>query len=88
MEEEVVVTTTRRKSDSADAALMTAEAREAGVARAGTWWVWAQSAGGWWFLLGQVLTLALDRACYVGRATRRGGCAIVGRRGRVGSVEA
>ena len=36
MEEEVVVPTTRRKSDSADAALMTAEAREAGVARAGT----------------------------------------------------
>ena len=62
---DIIVRATRRKSDSVDATLMTAEAREAGVARAGTWWIWAKSAGGWWFLLGQVLTLTLDRACYV-----------------------
>ena len=52
--------------DEKEEIIMTNEVREHGLSKFRVWLIWFQYAGGWPFLLTQILLLAFDRLMYVG----------------------
>jgi len=52
-------------SSSAESKLMSSETREQGLSSLSVWFLWFKHAGGWYFLVFQVVFMAIDRFFYV-----------------------
>jgi len=57
--------TSGQDADAQKGGIMTIEEREHGTSAIETWLLWFRYAGGVWFIIIQIIFMALDRGCYV-----------------------